>query len=125
MPYSETCRPLRTARSRRRMLCCLGPVKCCSRLPNWSGATTRRSIDTPLCVRARAAFSPLLEALSTRSISARAAASAGGAAGGRRRVVGGGDEVEVLAAVARPPHPAGDLDAHRRRMAAQLGDQRV
>ena len=39
-PYSETCRPLRTAASRRARLCSLEPVECWRRFPNWSGATT-------------------------------------------------------------------------------------
>ena len=48
----ETCSPRRTAASRSATLCALEPVKCCSRLPNWSGSTTRRSIGRPVCVRA-------------------------------------------------------------------------
>ena len=40
IPYSETCRPRRTAASRSCTLWALEPVKCCRTLPNCSGATT-------------------------------------------------------------------------------------
>jgi hypothetical protein len=47
-------------------------------LPNWSGSTTRTSTETPVCVRARAAFSPGEAALSMTSSSAKAVSSAEG-----------------------------------------------
>ncbi len=70
--------PVRTAASRSAMLCSLEPVKCWSRLPNWSGATIRRSTCTPVCVRTRTPASPGAWAVSTSSSSASARASAPG-----------------------------------------------
>ena len=66
MPYSDTCKPLRTAISRRAALCLPEPVKCCSRLPSWLGLAIRRSTLTPEWVRPLA---PLLLAELTLSIS--------------------------------------------------------
>ncbi len=43
----DTCSPRRTAASRSCTLWALAPVKCCRTLPNWSGATTRRSTFIP------------------------------------------------------------------------------
>ena len=60
------------------MLCAAEPVKCCSRLPKFSGETTRRSTDRPVCVRPRAAFSFGAEADSIRSSSPSERASAPG-----------------------------------------------
>ena len=95
-PYSETCRPRRTAASRSATLCALEPVKCWSRLPNWSGVDDAQ-VDRacPVCVRARAPrCSPAPDALSTTSSSPSAGEQ-------RRRVVGGRDDVEVLDQSAR------------------------
>jgi hypothetical protein len=63
---------LRTAASRSATLCSLEPVKCWSRLPNWSGSTTRKSTAIPVWVRPRAAFSPAVPDDSMTSSSANA-----------------------------------------------------
>ena len=60
------------------MLCCLEPVKCCSRLPNWSGATIRTSTFSPVWVRSRTPDSLGVWAASTSSSAAAAWASASG-----------------------------------------------
>ena len=86
------------------MLCALEPVKCCSRLPNWSGSTTRRSTATPVWVRARAAFSP-------GDAGALDDVELGEGGQQRRRVGGRGDDVEVLDRVGQAPRGAGQLDA--------------
>ena len=100
----ETCSPVRTARSRSATLCCLEPVKCWRRLPNWSGSTTRKSTAIPVWVRARPALSPGAELDSMTSSAAKACSSAGGS-------VGGGDDVEVLDRVG---HAAGRCRRARR-----------
>jgi hypothetical protein len=56
----------------------LEPVKCWSRLPNWSGSTTRKSTAIPVWVRPRAAFSPAVPDDSMTSSSANALVSAAG-----------------------------------------------
>ena len=77
MPYSETCRPLRTAASRMAMLCCLEPVKCWSRFPNWSGATIFRSTGRPVWVRPRvpASVARPVDSMISSSLSAEASAT--------------------------------------------------
>ena len=102
-PYSLTCSPRRTAYSRSSTLCCLEPVRCWSRLPNWSGATTRRSMRRPLWVTPRAPASPLDPDLGEQL-------HLGERLRQRGRVVGGRDDVEVLAGVGHAPRAAGDLD---------------
>src|SRR5919202_523685 len=60
------------------MLCAFEPVRRCRTLPNWSGSTTRRSICSPVWVRARAKLLSSPEECSTMSISPSARSSAGG-----------------------------------------------
>ena len=94
-PVLADVQPLAHRRLAQRDVVRLDPVKCCRRLPNWSGSTTRRSTGIPVWVRARAAFwpgTPLIDSMT--SSSAKAASSAAGSDGG-------GDDVEVLDAVAR------------------------
>src|ERR1700749_844721 len=99
-PYSETCRPLRTAAARSAMLCCLEPVKCCSRLPNCSGATIRTATSRPGWGRSR-----------TASWAGGPDELQGGGGGGQReRIVCGGDHVEVLDRVGHPSRRPGQLD---------------
>ncbi len=76
MPYSETCSPRRTAASRSCTLWALAPVKCCSTLPNWSGATTLRSTFRPAWVVARAPAGPDCCTVSTTGSCSSAATSA-------------------------------------------------
>ena len=73
----ETCSPRRTAASRSATLCACEPVKCCSRLPKFSGSTTRRSTGMPVCVRPRAACSlgAVADSITSSSPSARASAA--------------------------------------------------
>ena len=119
-PYSETCRPRRTAASRSAALCRPEPVKCCSRLPSCAGAR-----DAQVDGHARRACAPArppsaggadaLDLLEAREALARAPSG--------RRV--DGDEVDVLDAVragggssrraARRASGAGALAAARRR----------
>ena len=78
MPCSETDSPIFTARSRSLTLCSFEPVKCCSRLPNSSGGTIRRSSAIPLWVRARRPFSLGFPDSSISGCSASSRASASG-----------------------------------------------
>ena len=98
------------------MLCCLEPVKCWSRLPNWSGATILRSTCSPVWVRIRTPASVGVPADSIRSSSAAAR-------GKRERVGRGRDHVEVLDAVGHPPRRAGELDPLGGRVRAERCDQ--
>ena len=71
IPCSETDRPLATASSRSSTLCAADPVKCWSRLPKASGATIRRSTETPLWVWARTPFGPGIPAAEISGCPAR------------------------------------------------------
>ena len=69
---------MRTAASRSAMLCAWEPVKCWSRLPNWSGSTIRRSTSRPVWVIARAPLFPEREIVSSEGILSSAPISAAG-----------------------------------------------
>ena len=113
-PVLGDVQPLRTAASRSCTLWSLEPVKCCSTLPNWSGATTLRSTFRPAWVVARAPAGPrLLHGLHDRQLLQRRDE--------RRRVVGGGDHVEVLDGVDLAAQRARHLDA----VGAGRGAQRL
>ena len=82
------------------MLCSLEPVKCCIRLPNWSGSTIRRSTFSPVCVLRRTPASPGVWAASTSS-------QRGRCLGKRERICCGRDDVQVLdVSVIRRAEPA-------------------
>ena len=115
-PYSETCRPRRTAKSRSATLCSLEPVRCWSTLPNWSGSTIRTSTLTPLCVRIRTAFVPGVEAASTCGSAGHRRGQRAGI--GRRR-----DDVEVLDGLGHAPRRAGELGVLGHRVRADLRQQ--
>ena len=113
MPYSLTCRPRRTAYSRSATLCCLEPVRCWSTLPNWSGATTRKSTAQPVVgddPRARLAARPHLA--DQLQLGERLRRAPPGRA--RSRSMSRSLQVSVM----RRALP-GDLDAVRGRMRAQ------
>ena len=114
-PYSLTCMPRRTAYSRSSTLCCFEPVRCWSTLPNWSGSTTRKSICRPLWVdAARAGLAARADLAQQLHLGERLRQ--------RGRVVRRRDDVEVLARVGHAARAAGDLDAVRGRMRAQVLD---
>ena len=117
-PYSDTCRPRRTAARRRASLCCLEPVKCWSRLPNCSGATMRRSTFIPVYVVRRAPAGPTPEAAGDRR-------QRGGGVRQRLGIVCGGDEVEVLDAVRPAPRRTRELDPVGRGVVAQRRQERL
>ena len=98
------------------MLCSLEPVRCWSRLPNWSGATIRRSTARPLCVCSRTPASlGVAGALDEVELARRPRESE---RVGRRR-----DDVEVLDAVGHPPRRAGELNPLRGRMGTERRDE--
>ena len=78
IPCSETERPILTARSRSSTLCAAEPVKCWRRFPYASGATIRRSIETPFCVVILAPPCPGLPDAAASGCSTSAVASAFG-----------------------------------------------
>ncbi len=78
IPYSLTCRPCRTASVRSASLCLPEPVKCCSRLPNASSGTIRRSTGRPECVTTFAPAAPDVDTVSIASSSQKAVESAFG-----------------------------------------------
>ena len=93
-----------TADSRSATLWSLEPVKCCSTLPNWSGATTLRSTFRPAWSITRAPGVARGSGRTPRRVPGERGDHA-------RPSVGGGDDVEVLDRVGAAPQRAGDLDA--------------